>query len=58
MLVHGFVKLRTVHYTLRDEVKEILQALIEEGTLEPVKFSNCATPIVPVLKSDKSSVGI
>ena len=53
-----FYKARTVPYTLRDKVEETLKALVEEGTLEPVEFSNWAAPIVPVLKSDKSSVRI
>ena len=35
-----------------------LQRLQEEGTLEPVEIANWAAPIVPVLKSDKSSVQI
>ena len=53
-----FCKARTVPYALRDKVEETLKALIEEGTLEPVEFSNWAALIVPVLKSDKSSVRI
>ena len=53
-----FCKARTVPYTLRDKVEEILKALVEEGTSEPVEFSNWAALIVPVLKSDKSSVRI
>ena len=32
--------------------------LTKEGILEPVEFSSWAAPIVPVLKSDKSSVRI
>ena len=39
-------------------MEETLKALVEEGTLEPVEFSNWAAPIVPVLKSDESSVRI
>ena len=53
-----FFKARTVPYALRDKVEETLKALVEEGTLEPVEFSNWAAPIVPVLKSDKSCVKI
>ena len=51
-----FCKARTVPYTLRAKVEETLKTLVEEGTLEPVEFSNWASPIVLVLKSDKSSV--
>ena len=39
-------------------MEEALQKLIEEGTLEPVQFSKWAASIVPVMKSDKSSVRI
>ena len=53
-----FCKARTVPCALRDKVEETLKDLVEEGTLEPVEFSNWAAPIVPVLKSDKSSVRI
>ena len=39
-------------------VKEELDCLVEEGTVEPIAFSEWASPIVPVLKSDKKSVRI
>ena len=40
------------------EVEEELQRLTKEGIAEPVEFSSRAAPIVPLLKSDKSSVQI
>ena len=48
-----FCKARTIPYALK--YKE-LDRLVAEGTLEPVQFSDWASPIVPVLKADKSSV--
>ena len=35
-----------------------LDRLVQEGILEPVEVADWAAPIVPVLKSDKSSVRI
>ena len=48
----------TVPYSMKEEVEEELQRLTEEDILEPVEFASWAAPIVPVLKSDKSSVQI
>ena len=53
-----FFKARTVPYAFRDKVEVELKRLQEEGTLEPVEVSAWAAPIVPVLKSDKTSVRI
>ena len=53
-----FFKARTVPYAFRDKVEVELKWLQEEGTLEPVEVSAWATPIVPVLKSDNTSVKI
>ena len=53
-----FFKARTVPYAFRDKVEVELKRLQEEGTLEPVGLSAWAAPIVPVLKSDKTSVRI
>ena len=39
-------------------VEKELDRLVQEGTLEPVEFSEWASPIVPVLKKDKESVRI
>ena len=45
-------------YALTDLVDKELDRLVAEGTLEPVQFSDWASPIVPVLKADKSSVRV
>ena len=34
------------------------ETLIQVGIIEPIPFSDCATPILPVLKSDKAAVRI
>ena len=53
-----FFKVRTVSYAFRDKVEVELKWLQEKGTLESVEMSAWAAPIVPVLKSDKTSVRI
>ena len=49
-----FHRARSVPYAMRDKVEKELKRLQEEGTIEPVEFSEWATPIVPVLKLDGS----
>ncbi len=49
-----FFKPRTIAYGIKDKVETELLRLKSEGVLEPVTFSDWATPIVPVLKSDNS----
>ena len=43
---------------MKVEVEEELEWLVKQGILEPVEFAEWAAPIVPVVKSDKSSVRI
>jgi hypothetical protein len=53
-----FYKARTLPYSKRQAVEEELDRLVSEGTLEPIEYSDWATPIVAVLKSDQKSVRI
>ena len=47
-----FIKTRTVPFSQRDKVKTELNRLQAEGIISPVKFSDYATPIVPIDKSN------
>ena len=49
-----YCKARTLPYSLRPKVEEELERQVSEGILEPVAQTEWATPIVAVLKSDKS----
>ena len=53
-----FSKACSVPYAYRELVEKELDHLASEGILEPVEFSEWASPIVPVLKSDKKSVRV
>ena len=45
-----FMKARNVPYALREKIEAELDRLQRDGILEPVSYSNWATPIVPALK--------
>ena len=47
-----FLKARPVAYAPREKTERVLDRLVQEGTLEPVEFSEWATPIVPTVKED------
>ena len=47
-----FFKARTAPFALRQKVEQELERLEQEGVVEPVKFSDLAAPIVPVMKGD------
>ena len=49
-----FYKPRPVPYALRDKVEQELECLQRDGVIEPVRFSEWAAPVVPVVKSDGS----
>ena len=49
-----FYRPRSIPYALRSRVDQALEKLVSEGILEPVQFSEWATPIVPVVKRDGS----
>ena len=57
-VVPRFCKARTVPYALRARVEDELERLVELGVIEPVQFADWAAPIVPVMKSDNSSITI
>ena len=52
-----FFKARPVAYALREKIETELDRLVKEGTIEPVEFSEWATPIVPIVKED-GTIGI
>ena len=47
-----FHKAKPVPYALREKIEHDLERLEKAGTIEPVQYSEWATPIVPVMKSD------
>ena len=47
-----FFKPRSVPYALKKKVEEVLDRLVQTTVIEPVRYSDLATPIVPVLKAD------
>ena len=47
-----FYKAASVPYALKDKIEIALDKGCEEDIMEPVRFSDWATPIVPVLKPD------
>ena len=53
-----FCRARSVLYALRSKVEAEITRLLEEGTIEPVEWADWATPIIPVLKGDKTTVNI
>ncbi|KAL6461145.1 hypothetical protein MHYP_G00311110 [Metynnis hypsauchen] len=52
--VPRFFKPRPVPYAMKQKVEAELDRLVQENILQPVKFSEWAAPIVPVLKPDNS----
>ncbi len=47
-----FHKPRPVPYAIKQRVEEELERLLKDGVISPVKFSDWAAPIVPVVKAD------
>nr|XP_033495922.1 uncharacterized protein K02A2.6-like [Epinephelus lanceolatus] len=47
-----FYKPRSVPFAMKKKVEQELERLLQEKIIEPVKFSEWAAPIVPVLKPD------
>lgn len=50
-----YFKARSLPYALKDKVERELSRLEKEGIIEPVHFSEWATPIVPILKPDQTT---
>ena len=49
-----FVKARPVPYAIKEGIEAELERLVEEGIYKSVPYSDWASPIVPVNKSDGS----
>ena len=49
-----FLKARPVPYPMTGKIEVELKRLQDEGTIEPVQFSEWAAPIIPILKPDDS----
>ena len=49
-----YCKARTVPYALRERVEGELDRLVTQGVIEPVRYSEWAAPIVPIVKGDGS----
>ena len=47
-----FHKARLLPYAPREKIEQNLERLERAGTIQPVQFSEWATPIVPVMKND------
>lgn len=45
-----FFQARVVPYAIRPKVEEETDRLVQQGIITPVRFSEWATPIVPVIK--------
>ena len=49
-----FLRARQVPLAIRGKVEKEIDRQVAAGILEPVKFSNWATPVVPIMKKDGS----
>ena len=53
-----FYKHRNIAYFICERVESELERFEKQGVIKPVKYSEWAAPIVPMLKSDQSSIRI
>ena len=49
-----FCKAHPVPYSIRTQVEDQIDKLVQQKIIEPIPFSDWAAPIVPVMKQDKS----
>ena len=49
-----FCKARPVPYSMKPKVEAVIDKLVRDGVITKVDYSEWATPIVPVIKSDNS----
>ena len=49
-----FCRARQVPFAIRMKVEKEIDRLVADGVMEPVKYSEWATPVVPVMKKDGS----
>ena len=49
-----YYKSRPLPYVMRDMVDKEIDRLLTEDIIEPVKYSDWAAPVVPVMKADKN----
>ena len=49
-----FCKARSVPYMIKPKIEKELERLERQGTIEPVQYSEWATPVVPIMKPDGS----
>ena len=48
------MKARPVASAMKEKIEKELKRLTSLGILEPIQFSEWTSPIIPVLKSDRS----
>ena len=49
-----FCRARPVPYSLREKIEQEIDRLVDTGVIEPVRFAEWATPVVPIVKKDGS----
>ena len=52
--IPNFLKAFPVPYILKNKIELEIERMVKNNILEPVDFSECSTPTVPVIKEDSS----